>query len=313
VLPAATHGACTHTHTHTHDSAPHTAPRPQVTRSYESRQVVRSSAPADAAFVAELGQLVSSWLAGRPLDAGGGALLLQGGLGLGSSGEEEPAAGTDADMAEPAAAAAAAAAGPAQPDRLVLAPVNSFRRLLAFQQLRSMRGPGGEAHPGFWVTKLPDDARCLVLVRASAAQAAALEAADRASRVAAIRDAAGFAAVFDAMRASGKPCVGHNCMYDIAYGLYSFADAYLPAAWPDYKKLVRAWHPGGIWDTKHLARQLPEVRCVARGCGRRAPWGCAGALRSARCSAARHALQPGCAHACCRAAAAKPSRPPPGV
>jgi poly(A)-specific ribonuclease len=53
--------------------------------------------------------------------------------------------------------------------------------------------------------------------------------------------------------------VGHNCLFDVSYGLYGFADAYLPTTWRDFKKMVRSWHPGGIWDTKYLARQLPEV------------------------------------------------------
>jgi poly(A)-specific ribonuclease len=80
-----------------------------------------------------------------------------------------------------------------------------------------------------------------VLVRASAQQAEAFEAQMRADKIARIHAAAGFAAVFDAMRASNKPCIGHNCMFDISYGLYSFADSYLPATWNDYKKMVRSW------------------------------------------------------------------------
>jgi poly(A)-specific ribonuclease len=85
------------------------------------------------------------------------------------------------------------------------------------------------------------DSRCIVLVRASAQQAEAFEAQTRADKIARIHAAAGFAAVFDAMRASNKPCIGHNCMFDISYGLYSFADSYLPATWSDYKKMVRSW------------------------------------------------------------------------
>jgi len=53
----------------------------------------------------------------------------------------------------------------------------------------------------------------------------------RAAKVAAIQEASGFAAVFEAMRRARKPAVGHNCMFDVAYGLYSFADSYLPSSW----------------------------------------------------------------------------------
>jgi hypothetical protein len=59
---------------------------------------------------------------------------------------------------------------------------------------------------------------------------------------------------------SNKPAVGHNCLFDVSYGLYGFADSFLPSTWRDFKKMVRSWHPGGIWDTKYIARQLPEVR-----------------------------------------------------
>lgn len=84
------------------------------------------------------------------------------------------------------------------------------------------------------------DSSRIVLVRATQQQAEAHVAQERADKIARIHAAAGFAAVFDAMRASGKPCVGHNCMFDISYGLFSFADSYLPATWTDYKTMVRA-------------------------------------------------------------------------
>jgi hypothetical protein len=83
-----------------------------------------------------------------------------------------------------------------------------------------------------------EDARYLLLIRASPQQAEQLEAEARAAKIAAIQEASGFAAVFDAMRRSHKPAVGHNCMFDVAYGLYSFADSYLPSSWWDYKKMV---------------------------------------------------------------------------
>jgi hypothetical protein len=43
---------------------------------------------------------------------------------------------------------------------------------------------------------------------------------------------AGFAAVMEAMRDSGKPCIGHNLAFDLSYSLHSFAQVgALPAAW----------------------------------------------------------------------------------
>lgn len=67
---------------------------------------------------------------------------------------------------------------------------------------------------------------------------------------------AGFAVVFEMMRDSNKPAVGHNLSYDLTFCLASFAQS-LPPTWAAYKQLVQRWFPAGVWDTKHLARQLP--------------------------------------------------------
>ena len=74
-----------------------------------------------------------------------------------------------------------------------------------------------------------------------------------------ILSAAGLTAVLQAMRDSGAPAVGHNLALDLAYILQAFAGP-LPPVWRDYKALAAAWFPGGIYDTKRLAAQLPQVR-----------------------------------------------------
>lgn len=58
--------------------------------------------------------------------------------------------------------------------------------------------------------------------------------------------------MLEAARDSGKPAVGHNLAFDLAYSLHSFAQE-LPGSWEQYKQLVGRWFPGGIYDTKHLA------------------------------------------------------------
>ncbi|WIA30112.1 hypothetical protein OEZ86_000207 [Tetradesmus obliquus] len=230
----------------------------QVNRSNEPRgDPVVVSSDEDKAFVAELVQMVSDWLAGRPPSPSSSAVVKDE-LEEAATAMQEDVMGSEPDEA-PAAAAAAAASEQQQQQwqELALPPLNSYKRLLAYQELRKPQF-GVEGHPGFWVKRLPDS-RFLVLVRATAQQAEQLEAEARAARIAGIHDAAGFAAVFDLMRRSNKPAVGHNCLFDVSYGLYGFADAFLPATWRDFKKMARSWHPGGLWDTKHLARQLPEV------------------------------------------------------
>lgn len=64
---------------------------------------------------------------------------------------------------------------------------------------------------------------------------------------------AGFSIVLQYMRDSGKPAVGHNIQYDLAFMLHSFAGP-LPSQWGQYKQVVHKWFPGGVYDTKYLSR-----------------------------------------------------------
>jgi hypothetical protein len=63
------------------------------------------------------------------------------------------------------------------------------------------------------------------------------------------------------MRDCGKPAVCHNGMFDVAYVLAAFASgpAGLPATWTEYRRLVATWFPGGLYDTKLLAKKLPAT------------------------------------------------------
>ena len=40
------------------------------------------------------------------------------------------------------------------------------------------------------------------------------------------------------MRSCGKPGVGHNCLFDVAYSMAAFVDPVMPPSWVQYK--VRA-------------------------------------------------------------------------
>lgn len=143
---------------------------------------------------------------------------------------------------------------------LELAPGNNFQRLLQYQELRRPQF-GAADPPGFYVERVEregDGAVVLRLTRASSEQVAAWEAEQRRKRIATINEAAGFAAVFEAMRECGKPAVGHNLAFDLAYSLHSYAEE-LPETWEEYKALVGRWFPAGIYDTKHLSAQLPAV------------------------------------------------------
>ncbi|EFJ39774.1 hypothetical protein VOLCADRAFT_108501 [Volvox carteri f. nagariensis] len=158
------------------------------------------------------------------------------------------------------------ASGSSQP--LDLPPVNRYLRLLTYQALarpENFGGPPGGSpdwQPGFVVKKVNGE-RNMTLVRlvrcGSAAEAAALEAAEQAEKRAGVAAAAGFAAVWEAMRECGRPAVGHNCMFDVAYGISQFGEGRLPATWEGFKRAVAHWFRGGLYDTKHICRQLPEL------------------------------------------------------
>jgi hypothetical protein len=49
--------------------------------------------------------------------------------------------------------------------------------------------------------------------------------------------------VFELLRASRKPAVGHNCLFDLAFTLEHLAEP-LPGEWPAFKQLVKKWFPG---------------------------------------------------------------------
>lgn len=58
-----------------------------------------------------------------------------------------------------------------------------------------------------------------------------------------VQEAAGFVRVFELLRESGKPAVGHNCLFDLAFTLEHLAEP-LPEDWPTFKQLVKKWFPG---------------------------------------------------------------------
>ena len=70
----------------------------------------------------------------------------------------------------------------------------------------------------------------LALEKMTAEEKALYEVEQKAKRSAAIEESAGFAVVMEAMRDSGKPAAGHNCIFDVAYVLESFAQP-LPESW----------------------------------------------------------------------------------
>ena len=93
------------------------------------------------------------------------------------------------------------------------------------------------------------------LVKASSEQVKKREEELLEKRRQEIIDAAGFAQIMDLLRESKKPAVGHNLSFDVAYSLHCFVSP-LPPSWEEYRKLVQWQFPGGLFDTKHIAKTL---------------------------------------------------------
>lgn len=94
-------------------------------------------------------------------------------------------------------------------------------------------------------TSVNGEWRSLVLVRATRAEGEDYERQQRLKRIQDIEAAAGFTKVFEMMRDSGKPAVGHNPFFDVCYSMAAFAVERLPPSWEDFKRLSGQWFRGG--------------------------------------------------------------------
>jgi hypothetical protein len=107
------------------------------------------SSEEDKAFVAELVQMVSDWLAGRPPSPSSSAVKAE--LEEAATAMQEDTMGSGPD--EPAAAGGQQQQQQQDWQELALPPLNSYKRLLAYQELHKPQF-GVEGHPGFWVKRV---------------------------------------------------------------------------------------------------------------------------------------------------------------
>ncbi|KAF8061172.1 PAT17 [Scenedesmus sp. PABB004] len=220
--------------------------------------------PDEACLVAQLEETISAWLAGAGEGSGGG----------GGSGSTAAAGAAEADTLYL----------PAPPPqllklqaRLLAAGIGSSRWKRGGGSSGSgsgggSRSGGGGAERLYLIEQPPPSAGGagsgaaaalgggggggVMLRRASAAQVAAAAAEAAAHRAEAVTAATGFSRVFELLRDSGKPAVGHNLRFDLVFCLAAFVQAPLPRTWAGFKSLVGSWLPGGVYDTKHLAQCL---------------------------------------------------------
>lgn len=139
---------------------------------------------------------------------------------------------------------------------LLLSPVNSFQRALQYQELRKDQF-GFNDPPGFYTEKVEaENGRAMIkLVRASSNEVQKREQEGLETRRRSIINASGFSRVLDVMRNCGKPAIGHNLAFDVAFSIHSFVTP-LPPSWEEFRQLVQWQFPGGIFDTKLVATKL---------------------------------------------------------
>ncbi len=133
----------------------------QVNRGFEPRSdPVVVSTEADKAFVAELVQLVTDWLDGKqPSSTSSSLWPMENGIDAAAADASRTGCPPGPVDEGPAAAAAATVDASGQQlqlqlqQELVLPALNSYKRLLAYQELRKPQF-GVEGHPGFWIKKV---------------------------------------------------------------------------------------------------------------------------------------------------------------
>lgn len=125
--------------------------------------------------------------------------------------------------------------GPNAPPSLLLPPVNAAQQRLQQQVVTRTKFRCSEP-PGFYVTKeqLDSSSTALRLVRASPSEVRQASAAEVLEQEEEFNRAAGVSLLLEAMRDCGRPGVGHNIQFDLAFMLQHFAgdlpDRWVPAA-----------------------------------------------------------------------------------
>ena len=152
----------------------------------------------------------------------------------------------------------------ARDEDLCLDPTNGFLRALTYQILEGdpSRFGGNEARddPGFIASTSCDfaDGRPrIVLSRASREEVATHRAAKEAAERKKDQMKEGFGAVMAKLGACGRPCVGHNALFDCVYVVDKFL-AELDGSFEGFKREFDRTVKGAFYDTKLIAQRFMD-------------------------------------------------------
>ncbi len=129
----------------------------------------------------------------------------------------------------------------------ILKPVNRYLRRVAYETL-------ARESPNTVCVTLSDE-RLAIKTLASAEHVALFKAEQTAEQLAQIKRAAGARQILDLVAESGVPVVGHNTLLDVLHVL-RMCSSNVTGNLDQFKALTMTHFPGGIVDTKYVAKNL---------------------------------------------------------
>ena len=124
--------------------------------------------------------------------------------------------------------------------------------------------PSPPKEPAVAATSAASEGKEVVPAAATPGDLAAKEAEEKLVDEAEPLPEIGFNSVYQALVASKKAFVGHNCFADLLFLTSHFGSSTLPESYPAYKRRLRTQFPT-IYDTKRICSQLPVETFAATG------------------------------------------------
>ena len=134
------------------------------------------------------------------------------------------------------------------PQSIELPPLNSFQRLIFYQQIPLKYGDTLQ------ITKKAGNILSICPSERDPAKREAILQEEKAQFERALQEQVGFRVVIDALIDGRVPLIGHNCLIDVMHFYHKFIDSQFPGELTDFKTAANQHFPI-IFDTKFLAKQ----------------------------------------------------------